>query len=87
MQTLLEIISNIWLRINPHFHVLQTYGHYKVSNKQHQEIVDGICVNDTARAITALKDDINSACDTMLTAQLSDGQISDEPHQSVHTIE
>lgn len=84
--TLLEIISNIWLRINPHFHVLQTYGHYKISNKQHQEIVDGICNNDTARAITALKDDINSAYDTMLTAQLKDEHVTGEP-QRMHTIE
>lgn len=67
--TLLEIVSNIWLRINPYFHLLQTYGHYKISNQQHEEIVAGICADDPDRAIRALRDDINSAYDTMVEAQ------------------
>lgn len=67
--TLLEIVSNIWLRINPYFHLLQTYGHYKISNQQHEEIVAGICTDDADRAIHALQDDINSAYDTMVEAQ------------------
>ena len=29
---LLEMISNMWLRINPYFHVLHKYGHYRISN-------------------------------------------------------
>lgn len=67
--TLLEIVSNIWLRINPYFHLLQTFGHYKISNKQHEEIVAGIFADDPDRAIRALKDDINSAYNTMVEAQ------------------
>lgn len=67
--TLLEIVSNIWLRINPYFHLLQTFGHYEVSNKQHEEIVAGIFADDPDRAIRALKDDINSAYSTMVEAQ------------------
>ncbi|WP_299847772.1 GntR family transcriptional regulator [uncultured Roseovarius sp.] len=70
--TLLEIVSNIWLRINPYFHLLQTFGHYKISNEQHQEIVDGILKDDTDRAVAALKEDINSAYDTMVAAQFND---------------
>src|SRR5690606_1628733 len=37
---LLEIISNIWLRVNPHFHLLHRYGHYRVSNRQHRALVE-----------------------------------------------
>lgn len=69
---LLEIVSNIWLRINPYFHLLQTFGHYKISNKQHQEIVDGILNDDADRAVAALREDINSAYDTMVTAQFGE---------------
>lgn len=71
---LLEIVSNIWLRINPYFHLLQKFGHYKISNEQHQEIVDGIVADDAERATRALKEDINSAYHTMIAANLSAGK-------------
>ncbi len=67
---LLEIISNIWLRVNPYFHLLQKFGHYKISNEQHREIVAGINSGNADRAVTALVDDINSAYDTMINAKL-----------------
>jgi DNA-binding GntR family transcriptional regulator len=67
--TLLETISNIWLRINPYFHLLQQFGHYKISNDQHREMVDGITKKDETKAVEALRDDINSAYTTMV-AQL-----------------
>jgi DNA-binding GntR family transcriptional regulator len=62
---LLETISNLWLRINPYFHLLQQTGHYKISNDQHREIVEGIVSKDELRAVEALNDDINSAYNTM----------------------
>lgn len=64
---LLETISNIWLRINPYFHLLQQSGHYRISNDQHRSIVEGVREKDEAMAVAALKDDINSAYDTMVT--------------------
>ena len=70
---LLEMVSNIWLRINPYFHLLQTFGHYRVSNEQHREIVDGIAASDTDRATRALQEDINSAYDTMVAANFGQG--------------
>ena len=66
--TLLEIISNIWLRINPYFHLLQTYGHYRISNEQHHGIVAGIMQDDPEKAVKALRDDINSSYQIMITA-------------------
>jgi len=66
---LLETISNFWLRINPYFHLLQQFGHYKISNDQHRELVDGMIQKDETKAVKALRDDINSAYATM-AAQL-----------------
>ncbi|SNZ19318.1 GntR family transcriptional regulator [Cohaesibacter gelatinilyticus] len=68
---LLETISNIWLRINPYFHLLQQSGHYKISNDQHRSMIEAIKKNDEVQAVEALKDDINSAHSTMV-AQLKD---------------
>ncbi len=65
---LLEIISNIWLRINPYFHLLQKFGHYKISNEQHREIVSGLVAGNTERAVNALREDINSAYNIMVAA-------------------
>lgn len=58
---LLEIISNIWLRVNPHFHLLHRYGHYRVSNRQHRALVEAICARDAEAAVRSLHEDINSA--------------------------
>ena len=68
---LLETISNIWLRINPYFHLLQQSGHYKISNVQHRDLVDGITQKNENDAVEALKSDINSAYTTMV-AQLKE---------------
>lgn len=64
---LLETISKIWLRINPYFHLLQQSGHYKISNDQHREIVEGVVQNDENKAVEALKRDISSAYNTMVS--------------------
>lgn len=66
---LLEIISNIWLRKNPYFHLLARSGHYKISNEQHREIFDGLVERDADRAMQALRDDINSAYEEMVSAE------------------
>lgn len=66
--SLLDIVSNIWLRVNPYFHLLSRYGHYRISNEQHQEIVAGILDDDYERAARALREDINGAYDTMVSA-------------------
>lgn len=73
---LLETISNLWLRINPYFHLLQQTGHYRISNDQHREIVEGIVSKDELRAVEALNDDINSAYNTMVS-QLAGNTIID----------
>lgn len=67
---LLDIISDIWLRINPHFHLLQKSGHYPLSNDRHREIVSGILGNDPDKATAALKADINGAYKAMISANL-----------------
>lgn len=64
---LLETISNLWLRINPYFHLLQQTGHYRISNDHHREIVEGIVSNNELRAVEALNDDINNAYNTMVS--------------------
>lgn len=63
---LLEIISNIWLRINPHFHLLHRHGHYRVSNRQHRALVEAIRVRDAEAAVSSLHDDIDSAYEVIL---------------------
>lgn len=58
---LLEIVSNIWLRINPHFHLLHRHGHYRVSNRQHRQLYEALKARDADKAVKALRDDIESA--------------------------
>lgn len=58
---LLEIISNMWLRINPQFHLLHRYGHYRVSNRQHRQLYDSIRARDAEKAVAALRADIDGA--------------------------
>ena len=58
---LLEIIGNIWLRMNPHFHLLQRHGHYRVSNGQHRDLAEALRAGDADRAVAALREDIDSA--------------------------
>ncbi len=72
---LLEIIGNIWLRINPQFHLLQRHGHYRVSNRQHRALFDAISAGDEAVAVAALREDIGSAYEVIL-ATLQEGKDS-----------
>ncbi|KZY31184.1 GntR family transcriptional regulator, partial [Roseovarius sp. HI0049] len=58
---LLQLISNIWLRINPHFHLLHRHGHYRVSNRQHRKIFEALQKGDGETAVDALHEDIESA--------------------------
>jgi DNA-binding GntR family transcriptional regulator len=64
---LLDIISKAWLRINPYFHLLHKYGHYKISNIQHQALAEGIAARDEAAAMRALEIDINGAYETIVS--------------------
>lgn len=70
---LLEIIGNIWLRINPQFHLLQRHGHYRVSNRQHRALFDAISAGDEDAAVAALREDIGSAYEVIL-ATLQEGK-------------
>ncbi|MGP9680201.1 GntR family transcriptional regulator [Halomonas sp. AOP27-A1-41] len=58
---LLDIIATLWLRITPQFHLLQSSGHYRVSNCQHRDLLAAISSRDTEDAVVALKADIDSA--------------------------
>ncbi|RVT85220.1 GntR family transcriptional regulator [Rhodobacteraceae bacterium CCMM004] len=58
---ILEMIGNIWLRMNPNFHLLQRHGHYRVSNRQHRALFDAIVARDVEGAVAALREDIDSA--------------------------
>ena len=58
---MLEIISNIWLRINPHFHLLHRHGHYRVSNRQHRKLMEALRNRDGDGAVAALHEDIEGA--------------------------
>ena len=70
---LLEIISTLWLRINPQFHLLQRSGHYRVSNLQHRQMFDAISERDPEAASIALKCDIDGAYDVMKTSVGEEG--------------
>jgi len=69
---LLQLISNIWLRINPHFHLLHRHGHYRVSNRQHRKIFEALQKGDGETAVDALHEDIESAY-KVIAATLSEG--------------
>jgi len=70
---LLQLISNIWLRINPHFHLLHRHGHYRVSNHQHRKMFEALKSRDVDQAVAALHEDIESAY-KVIHATLRDGQ-------------
>ncbi|WP_180901164.1 GntR family transcriptional regulator [Martelella soudanensis] len=63
---MLEIIGTLWLRINPQFHLLQRHGHYKASNRQHRALLQRICAGDADGAVSALREDIDSAYEVLL---------------------
>lgn len=65
---LLDVISNMWLRINPYFHVLHKYGHYRISNEQHQDMAEALKSRDGVRAGEALERDIDGAYRTISEA-------------------
>ena len=46
----LEIIRNLWLRICPHFHLLNIRGHLQISNEIHFELLSAIKEGDKKRA-------------------------------------
>lgn len=71
---LLEIIGNIWLRINPQFHLLQRHGHYRVSNRQHRALFDAISAGDEDAAVAALREDIGSAYEVILETLKDDSK-------------
>lgn len=72
---LLQLISNIWLRINPHFHLLHRHGHYRVSNRQHRKMFEALKGFDAEQAVAGLREDIESAY-KVISATLSDGTAS-----------
>lgn len=74
---MLEIISTLWLRINPQFHLLQRHGHYKASNRQHRALYERIRAGDAEGAVKALREDIDSAYDVILKTTEERNQRSD----------
>lgn len=58
---LLDIISTIWLRINPQFHLLHKSGRSRISNLHHRKIFEAISSSDTESAVAALRADIDNA--------------------------
>ena len=66
------MISNIWLRINPHFHLLHRHGHYRASNRQHRKMFEALKSRDGEQAVAALREDIESAY-KVIFATLSEG--------------
>lgn len=73
---LLEIISRLWLRMTPQFHLLQSAGHYRVSNHQHRDLLRAISSYDTEAAVEALREDIDSAYEVISEA-VSEGGLMD----------
>lgn len=58
---LLDIISTIWLRINPQFHLLHKSGHSRVSNLHHRSLFEAMEQGDADAAVAALRADIEGA--------------------------
>jgi len=65
---LLEIISTLWLKISPQFHLLQRTGQYRVSNLYHEQLVEAIKTRNPDDAVAALRSDIESAY-TVISAE------------------
>ena len=68
----LEIIRNLWLRICPHFHLLNIRGHLQISNEIHFELLSAIKEGDKKRASEFLSNDINRAHQRMVTCLFPD---------------
>lgn len=64
---LVDIIRNLWLRITPYFHLLDTKGHMRISSRLHAELIEAIKASDTAQAQPVLKDDIERAYKQLLS--------------------
>ncbi|MBO0664216.1 GntR family transcriptional regulator [Jiella sp. MQZ9-1] len=63
---LLGIIENLWLQISPYFHLLRESGNFRMSNRQHELIYQGVasCMPDDV--VTALAADIDGAYDVLV---------------------
>lgn len=74
---LLETISDLWLRVSPHFHVLRERGHLNISNVQHRRLFQAIKRGDEAAATAALLSDIDAAYKTISDTLLEPAYAND----------
>lgn len=64
---LLDIIKNLWLKVAPHFHLLNARGHLKIANELHAEIIEAIAAKDVETAVQALEVDLDRAYKRLMT--------------------
>ncbi|RIX98462.1 GntR family transcriptional regulator [Aureimonas flava] len=55
------MIEVLWLQISPYFHLLRESGNFHISNRCHEELFDALRGGDAARAVEALRADIEGA--------------------------
>ncbi|RAI01607.1 GntR family transcriptional regulator [Acuticoccus sediminis] len=65
-ELMLGIIENLWLQISPYFHMLQSSGNYRISNHQHEAMLDALEAHDPVGAAGALAADIHAAYGTLV---------------------
>jgi len=60
------IIETLWLQISPYFHLLYDSGNYRVSNRQHELMLESLASGDKKGLCGAVRRDIDLAYDVLM---------------------
>lgn len=63
--TLDDVVNNLWLRVSPHLYHIERVERYRVSNEQHEAMIEAVVRGDAATAAAALVADISGAYDDL----------------------
>ena len=70
-EVLLDIINTLWLRVSPHLYHTDQRSRHRISNDNHQRIIDALRIKDAAAAQTALISDVSGSYDDLMRALYS----------------
>lgn len=68
---LLDIINTLWLRVSPHLYHTDQRSRHRISNDNHQRIIDALRIKDAEAAQAALISDVSGSYDDLMQALYS----------------
>ncbi|MEL6583387.1 MAG: GntR family transcriptional regulator [Pseudomonadota bacterium] len=68
---LIDIIDTLWLRVSPHLYHTDQRSRHRISNDNHQQIIEAVRSGDAVRAQAALVADVSGSYDDLVHALYS----------------